>query len=53
MDLVIDAQDKINDAELILRDAISSGTLSEIQVEYAEEIIEKLERAQIDCAYIT
>ena len=53
MDLVIDAQDKINDAELILRDAISSGTLSEIQVEYVEEIIEKLERAQIDCAYVS
>lgn len=53
MDLVIEAQDKINDAELILRDALTSGTLSEIQMEYVEEIIEKLERTQIDCGYIT
>ena len=53
MDLIIDAQDKINDAELILRDALASGTLSETQMGYVEEIIEKLERTQIDCGYVT
>ena len=48
-DQMLEVQEKINDAELMLCDLLNTGELDPDQTEDAKRMIEKLEDLQIEC----